>query len=336
MSWSTIDGLHAAAWIAVYSTAIAAFILSSLLARGEGDGPVRTLAFREGIAVVAISALYFAVALGLPKALPPLAMNVVSSSLNGALLLLLALIASALPPFAASVAGGTVPVGGMRARIAYGAFASVSGFSFGLISFFAQNRPDSGTLRFFGLMPLAFVTLALTVAVIRSVNAVFFSRAERKVRWPAQIAFCSVALACYALFIVVELAPQFYLQMSAMRHTTYFFLAGFFLTLNAGISVYLSPRIARPLAHGAHAGALATAGDGSAAFDGVARVDMGLSPREAEVAELLASGASYKEIADRLFVSVSTIQTHVTRIYAKIGARNKVELANRLRKNDIV
>ena len=56
----------------------------------------------------------------------------------------------------------------------------------------------------------------------------------------------------------------------------------------------------------------------------------GLSPREQEVAGLLAGGESYQSIADELFISVSTVQSHVKQIYRKIGVKNKMQLRDRL------
>lgn len=56
----------------------------------------------------------------------------------------------------------------------------------------------------------------------------------------------------------------------------------------------------------------------------------GLSEREAEVARLLVSGLRYREIGERLFISLSTVKTHVERIYRKTGARNKMELARKM------
>lgn len=56
-----------------------------------------------------------------------------------------------------------------------------------------------------------------------------------------------------------------------------------------------------------------------------------LSPREREVAALLTQGLRYNEIADRLFISMKTVKTHVHRLYEKTQTRNRMELANRLR-----
>ncbi|WP_242889355.1 response regulator [Actinomadura litoris] len=49
----------------------------------------------------------------------------------------------------------------------------------------------------------------------------------------------------------------------------------------------------------------------------------GLSPREAEVMDLIAQGHSNGEIAARLVVSEYTVKNHVNRIFAKLGVRTR-------------
>ncbi len=51
-----------------------------------------------------------------------------------------------------------------------------------------------------------------------------------------------------------------------------------------------------------------------------------LTPRELEVLELLASGLSNKEIADRLGVSFHTAKFHVNAILGKLGATSRTEV----------
>ena len=51
----------------------------------------------------------------------------------------------------------------------------------------------------------------------------------------------------------------------------------------------------------------------------------GLTAREAEVLRLLASGLSNAEIAGRLFLSNATVKTHINRIFAKTGARDRAQ-----------
>jgi len=50
-----------------------------------------------------------------------------------------------------------------------------------------------------------------------------------------------------------------------------------------------------------------------------------LSPRELEVFRLLARGMSNREIADHLIVGETTVKTHVARILAKLGVRDRVQ-----------
>lgn len=56
----------------------------------------------------------------------------------------------------------------------------------------------------------------------------------------------------------------------------------------------------------------------------------GLSARELEIAQLAASGATNPEIAGTLFISRKTVERHLSAALAKVGARNRTELAARL------
>ena len=51
-----------------------------------------------------------------------------------------------------------------------------------------------------------------------------------------------------------------------------------------------------------------------------------LTPREAEVMELLRSGRSNAEIAQALNISIETVRTHARRIYRKLGVKTRREL----------
>lgn len=52
---------------------------------------------------------------------------------------------------------------------------------------------------------------------------------------------------------------------------------------------------------------------------------LGISKREYEVLELIAEGLSNQEIADRLFVSTSTVKTHTSNLFAKLDARRRTQ-----------
>jgi DNA-binding NarL/FixJ family response regulator len=52
-----------------------------------------------------------------------------------------------------------------------------------------------------------------------------------------------------------------------------------------------------------------------------------LTERELDVVELVARGKTNAEIAEALFVSVSTVKTHLEAVRAKLGVRNRVGIA---------
>ena len=55
-----------------------------------------------------------------------------------------------------------------------------------------------------------------------------------------------------------------------------------------------------------------------------------LSPRELEIAQSYASGATYQRIAETLCIAPSTVRTHLATIYRKLEVSSKQELATRL------
>jgi DNA-binding CsgD family transcriptional regulator len=56
-----------------------------------------------------------------------------------------------------------------------------------------------------------------------------------------------------------------------------------------------------------------------------------LTAAERRVAELAADGHTNREIADRLFITPSTIEQHLTRVYRKLGVRYREDLPATLR-----
>jgi ATP/maltotriose-dependent transcriptional regulator MalT len=56
-----------------------------------------------------------------------------------------------------------------------------------------------------------------------------------------------------------------------------------------------------------------------------------LTPRENQVLVLLYEGYRYREIAQMLFVSLTTVRTHIHHIYEKLGISRKEELFVRVR-----
>jgi DNA-binding CsgD family transcriptional regulator len=58
---------------------------------------------------------------------------------------------------------------------------------------------------------------------------------------------------------------------------------------------------------------------------------LGLTPREYEILELLASGRSNKEIARRLSISPNTAKTHLASVYQKLAVQRRTQAIHKAR-----
>jgi DNA-binding NarL/FixJ family response regulator len=63
---------------------------------------------------------------------------------------------------------------------------------------------------------------------------------------------------------------------------------------------------------------------------------VGLSPREREILALVATGASNKEVADRLCLAEGTVKNHVTNILAKLEVRDRTHAAIKARELGLI
>jgi len=63
---------------------------------------------------------------------------------------------------------------------------------------------------------------------------------------------------------------------------------------------------------------------------------LGLTAKEIEVLELLAQGGSNQDIAKRLFVSTSTIKSHLVHLYQKLDASRRTQAVQKARSLQII
>jgi LuxR family transcriptional regulator, maltose regulon positive regulatory protein len=61
-----------------------------------------------------------------------------------------------------------------------------------------------------------------------------------------------------------------------------------------------------------------------------------LSEREMEVLALIAAGNSNEEIANKLFVSVTTVKTHINNLYRKLGTRRRTQAVAQAREMSLL
>ncbi len=63
---------------------------------------------------------------------------------------------------------------------------------------------------------------------------------------------------------------------------------------------------------------------------------LGISDRELEVLSLVAEGLSNKQIADKLFVSINTVKTHLSRIYEKLEVKRRTQAVEKAKSLDLI
>ena len=119
-------------------------------------------------------------------------------------------------------------------------------------------------------------------------------------------------IAMAALIGLLRLIEYKYL----VRETPLEFYIGAVAVMFTGLGVWAGLRLTRPRVVEVNA---------PFTRDDAALKDSGISKREFEVLELIAAGLSNQDIAERLFVSHSTVKTHVSNVLGKLGAARRTE-----------
>jgi predicted ATPase/DNA-binding CsgD family transcriptional regulator len=103
---------------------------------------------------------------------------------------------------------------------------------------------------------------------------------------------------------------------------------GLALTLEKALDLALSPAADRPGRTLSQADAIALPAAGAESDPGTAPAGSvgSLSKRERDIVALLAGGATDSQIAERLFLSVNTVRSHLERIRDKTGARRRADM----------
>lgn len=63
---------------------------------------------------------------------------------------------------------------------------------------------------------------------------------------------------------------------------------------------------------------------------------LGISDRELEVLELVAQGLSNKEIASKLFVSINTVKTHLSKLYEKLEVNRRTQAVEKAKSLSLI
>lgn len=63
---------------------------------------------------------------------------------------------------------------------------------------------------------------------------------------------------------------------------------------------------------------------------------LGLSKREIEVLNMLATGLSNQEIGDQLYISLATVKTHVSKLYDKLDVKRRTQAIEKAKRLGII
>ena len=59
-----------------------------------------------------------------------------------------------------------------------------------------------------------------------------------------------------------------------------------------------------------------------------------ITEKQSEIIEFIIEGVTYKQIAEKLFISPKTVDNHVQNIYKKLNVNSKMQLSNFVRSNE--
>ena len=170
------------------------------------------------------------------------------------------------------------------------------------LALYSRNRTAQAAAQFALIILFAIITLIVIDGTIRLYRP--RNRASEK---PESLPLKLIPAVFSAFVILFSILPQpWKLLIPPITLTTLFTLA---------ITVFV-----RQSAGASHPGRAQ-----DALFE-----DTGITPREREIALMLAERLSYKEISARLFITMSTMQIHVSRIYGKMGVNSKTELSRKM------
>ena len=121
----------------------------------------------------------------------------------------------------------------------------------------------------------------------------------------------------YGITLAVLIAVLKYVEYRFLvRDFSLEFYIGVVAVIFTGLGIWVGPRLARRKVVVVRPDFV---------LDPAAMERLGISKREHEVLELMAHGHSNQEIADKLFVSVNTVKTHLSNLFLKLEVSRRTQ-----------
>jgi DNA-binding CsgD family transcriptional regulator len=211
---------------------------------------------------------------------------------------------------------GRPPIlGGFSERVE-GAFAIASGLI--ALAFGAYFLFPFGATVYLGLYALIYVDLVLAIAYFALTAIIFRRRSPPSTAMrhynSALTILRGLTIACLPALFVVDFFGWMIPALKALIPKDLSLLPAFYVVMSLIMVVGSINEILEPPP------------PERIPFDETLLRRFDLSKREAEILPLALEFLSYKEIGERLFISVGTVRTHLIHIYQKTGARNRLDL----------
>ena len=111
---------------------------------------------------------------------------------------------------------------------------------------------------------------------------------------------------------------------------------GVIAAIFTGLGIWLALKLSKPKVETIVVEKEVFVPSGSFSLNEQALNDLNLSKRELEVLQLMAEGLSNHEIAERLYVSLSTIKTHSRNLFDKLGVARRTQAIDKAKKLFII
>lgn len=148
-------------------------------------------------------------------------------------------------------------------------------------------------------------------------------------------------LAMAVLVALLKLVEYQYLVRSLSMEIYIGIIAVFFTVLGIWIGLKVTSRPPVPAFSGSEptlsqAPAFPNNPKPASGINQQALINLSISNREHEVLQLMALGLSNQEIADRLFVSLNTVKTHSSNLYAKLDVKRRTQAVQKAKELKII
>jgi DNA-binding CsgD family transcriptional regulator len=133
-----------------------------------------------------------------------------------------------------------------------------------------------------------------------------------------------------ALFLMKWLEWRFLIVSHAFE-----IYAGIIAVIFTGLGIWLALKLSKPKINVVTIEKVQTGHKGFV-LNKSTLAQSGISARELEVLELMALGLSNEEIAGRLFVSLSTIKTHLSNVFFKLNVRRRTQAVEKAKRMGLI